>query len=147
MSVFFREMKEEDLAEVANIFVRAYSNPPWNEEWSYERALKRIREVFETDNSICVVCVNDNKILGAVLSLRVLWTIGYQIDVRDLFVDNCAQRKKIGSKLLECLPHYAPKDEKIDIVLSTKRDLKLTSFYEKNGFVPEESFVYYFKHI
>ena len=143
----FRVMANNDISEVTNVFINAYSEPPWNEKWNYEKAFKRIKEVFDTQNSICLVCLYQQKIVGAIQCLLIPWTYGYQLDIRDIFVDNRFQNMAIGTQMLKYLPNVLPKDEPVEIVLSTKRNTKLMKFYEKNGFSINDEFVFYSKSI
>ena len=142
-----RIMEKNDIPEVTKIFINAYSDPPWNEDWNYEKAFIRIKEIFDANNSICLICLYQQKIVGAIQCLLIPWTSGYQLDVRDLFVDNKFQNMSIGTQLLEYLPNVLPKGEPVEIVLSTKRNIKLINFYEKNGFSTNEDFVFYSKSI
>lgn len=139
----FRIMENYDIPEVTKVFINAYSDPPWNENWNYEKAFNRIKEVFDTKNSICLVCLYQQKIVGAIQCLLIPWTMGYQLDVRDFFVNNKFQNMSIGTRLLEFLPNVLPKDEPVEIVLSTKKNIKLINFYEKNGFSINDDFIFY----
>lgn len=145
--MIFRRMEYDDVPEVAHLFLEAYSDPPWNEKWSYEKAFDRIVEVFEAKKSVCVVCLYEQRIVGAAQCLLFSWTSGYQLDIRELFVDKKYQNLKIGTQLLDYLPTFLPRGEPITIILSTLRDTKLMSFYEKNGFQVNQNLIYYYREI
>lgn len=136
-----------DLVEVTRLFIDAYSKPPWNEKWDYNKAFIRTKEVFDTNNSICVVCVIEDSIVGAILSLLIPWTNGYQLEIRDFFIDTRYQNKSIGSSMLTKLRGFLTTNERIEIVLNTKRDNKLQHFYEKNGFFLNNDIIYYTKKL
>lgn len=140
-------MTENDLEEVTYAFIKAYAESPWNEEWSFRKAYGRINDLFNIANSVCVVCTEGNRIVGAVFSLIIPWTIGYQLEIRDFFVDSNHHNKGIGSFILDQLSSYCDIKERLEVVLYTKRVPKLQHFYEKNGFSLNNDTIYYSKVI
>ena len=45
-----REIKSPDIDPCANLFVTIFSNPPWNETWSFEGAKPRLSDCFHSAN-------------------------------------------------------------------------------------------------
>jgi len=137
-------MTNQDIEIVTKIFMDAYYLPPWEEKWEYGRAFQRVKDVFNAPNGLCIVCEESGQIIGALLCLIVSWTSGVQLEVRDIFVQPELHNRSVGSFLLQMVTNYVD-EEKIEIVLSTKNEGKLTHFYSKNGFGKDEDIVFFTK--
>ena len=147
MQVKLRFMTENDIIEVTNIFINVYAESPWNEKWSYDNAFRRIKDLFNITNNVSVVCIVDNKIVGAIIAILIPWLTGYQLEVREFFIIKNLQDKGIGSAMLNQLSSYCNTNKEVEIVLYTKRDSRLQYFYEKNGFQAKDDTIYYSKVI
>lgn len=40
-----RKVTKSDYETIARLLIKAFKNPPWNEEWDYHRALQRVEQL------------------------------------------------------------------------------------------------------
>ena len=59
-----REVKASDYPAIAKVMMRAFANPPWNEDWDYSRAYQRIEQLDDGKYTRCYVYEENEKIIG-----------------------------------------------------------------------------------
>ena len=59
-----RKVTKSDYETIARLLIKAFKNPPWNEEWDYHRALQRVEQLDDGKHTRCYVYLIDNKIAG-----------------------------------------------------------------------------------
>lgn len=60
----YRFYKEADIEELARAMSEAYSEEPWNEKWSTERAVQRVQAILGNYQSIGLVAEEEDTIIG-----------------------------------------------------------------------------------
>jgi hypothetical protein len=79
MELEVREVANNDIDEIMELFIETYKKEPWNENWNKEIARERIRDFIE-NNIAENYCINkDNKIIGVMFGRR-----NYFIDKKDM---------------------------------------------------------------
>ncbi len=63
----YRMYKEIDIEGLASAMTKAYSEEPWNEQWSHERAVRRVQAIVGNYKSIGLVAENEGIIIGGLL--------------------------------------------------------------------------------
>ena len=61
-----KKIEKDDYDKVAILLIRAFKNPPWNEEWNYDRAYQRIKQLDDGNYTSCYAYLLENKIVGVV---------------------------------------------------------------------------------
>ena len=51
-----RKVTKSDYETIARLLIKAFKNPPWNEEWDYHRALQRVEQL---DDDWTIVTIED----------------------------------------------------------------------------------------
>ena len=63
----YRLCKKTDIEGLAEAMSKAYSEEPWNERWSRERAVRRVQAILGNFDSIGVVAEENGAIIGGLL--------------------------------------------------------------------------------
>ena len=130
--------------------MQSFNSPPWNEEWSKERAYEYISDVFNTPRFIGFILADgDENIAYALCHKRYWWSKDdlYKINMELFFTKPAYQQKGYGAVLLAHLEKYAQDNELGSIMLYTKKDKPSYQFYNKNGFVVIDNLPNMFKRI
>lgn len=105
-------INQEDIKELATAMAKAYTEAPWNENWSEEKALRRVKAILSNFESLGIKAVDGDRLVGGLLGYVDPYAEEDFFFVSELFVVPERKRQGIGRKLLEKL-----KDElqKMDI--------------------------------
>lgn len=134
MTLQIERIGPRHLAGAAEVLVRAYARPPWNEEWSIEAAIENVSYVLDTPSSIALVAVEDGKVLGIALGIRQRRFAGPVIHLDELSVLPEKQGAGIGTMLLSAVLSMAKSEECTSVWLVSRRDGELSDFYQRSGF-------------
>lgn len=125
----------EDMEDLAVVMKKAYSDEPWNESWTDERAVRRIRGIMSNFESFGVKAVEADVVVGGVLGFVDPYADEDFFFVSELFVMPGWKRKGIGKTLLSELERHLEKKR-----IRTMQLISIAhnqSFYEKSGFVKD----------
>ncbi|WMJ80951.1 GNAT family N-acetyltransferase [Clostridium sp. MB40-C1] len=126
--------KEEYLEKSAKLLILTFNREPWNENWTFETAFKRLEETYKTPNFKGWVYEKDNKIVGVIMGNCEQWYEGTQYYIKDFFVDANIQKQGIGSKMLKHLEREL-KDLDVNFIhFWTLKGEKTEKFYKNNGY-------------
>jgi len=129
-----RELIDDDIFEIANIYVKAYADEDWNEQWIYEDALQRICEIISSPVCKGVVCLLNKKIVGCALYEILTWHTGKQLEIKEIFVNPCFHRNGIGKKLLTYIEVVGKAIGVSEAFLWTNNSKGLFNFYSQIGY-------------
>ena len=133
-----RTIREDDLPQLADLFVSVFNDPPWSQEWQKEWAYERLSIIFKSYRFYgCLAEVDDNPV-AAILSRLSSFKGELELEIMENFVLREEQRKGIGAALLNELKAYAKQDGIRCFVLQTGRDTFAKQFYLKYGFKAHE---------
>ena len=140
----FCVMTPADIPNCAHTLMKAFREPPWNEQWTYEQAFTRIDEIMSARVSRGYV-IYDGDTVVSMLSGRIMTYLGF----KELWVDEFSvhpdyQRRGIGTQMMQYVREQLRQEpEKISyIVLNTEKGYPSVKFYEANGFKADESLVF-----
>ncbi len=132
MSTEYIAVGKEDIAGLAEAMSRAYSDEPWNEKWTDEKAAERISSILGNYRALGIAAVRDDRIIGAVLGFTDPYADEDFFFVSELFVIPEMKRQGIGKALLGRLEETL-KDRGVTVIqlISIKHN---NVFYGKCGF-------------
>lgn len=105
----YRLCKKTDIEGLAEAMSKAYSEEPWNERWSRERAVRRVQAILGNFDSIGVVAEENGAIIGGLLGYVDPYADEDFFFVSELFVVPEYKRHGIGRNLLKELENELKK--------------------------------------
>lgn len=140
-----KKVEHEDYNTIAKLMIRAFKNPPWNEDWDYDRAYQRIKQLDDGKYTRCYVYLLDHKIVGVICGKIVTYVNGTDLMIEDFYIDPDYQRMGIGKKMM-ALAELELKD--IDnFTLITGKGFYSVDFYQNNGFSIKDELIFMYKKL
>ena len=137
MPLIFRPMTPDDFPACAEELIAAFSQPPWNEVWTYAQAFDRIDEIMSARVSRGYVCMDGGRCVSMLCGRIMTYQEQKLFYVDEFSVHPDYQRQGIGSRMLAFLRAELQKEPQpiSHMSLITERGFPSVTFYEKNGFV------------
>ena len=148
MNLSVRRIEIADLDELHAIFLRTYSQDPWNEIWDHDIARQRLIDLIGVSSALNFCALTDaNEIVGAMFGRRSFWIEDKEYFVDEFFVDHDSHRNGIGHYMVNEVSRIIKNEGYSCIVLNTERDFPSERFYLKNGFAQKTSNIFMYKKI
>lgn len=137
----YRIANENDIEALALVMKKSYSEEPWNEVWSDEKAQRRIRSIMSNFEFTGLVAIDKNEIIAGVLGFVDPYADSDFFFVSDLFVVTEYKKKGIGRELMKEL-EIILKEKGISVIQLMSIDNN-KEFYQKIGLQQDEVSVMY----
>lgn len=129
-----REIHLTDIDQCAKLFVTVFSNPPWNETWSFETANKRLSDCANSPNFFGALIEDSDALQGFAFGNIQYYGPERHYYLLELCIRTDRQREGIGTMLMASLKERMQRDGVARIYTLTARDTPAHSFYEKLGY-------------
>lgn len=132
--MIFKDIKKEHIDELANLYIKAFNSPPWNDEWTLDTASKRLLQMMNCEGFFGMICCENNQIIGLILGNHEYFYDGMHFNIKEFCVDRDLRGKGIGTAILnEFLIRLKNKGIN-EVILFTSRSDGTEGFYNKRGF-------------
>lgn len=122
----------QTLEQCAAIYLAAYNNEPWNDNWTYATALALLTCYYNTPEFMGWVALQDGKVMGCAIGNIEPYYSGNIFILKEVFVNIEAQGLGVGSDLLSAMKEHLKSLNIKMIMLSTR--IPIIDFYSKAGF-------------
>jgi GNAT superfamily N-acetyltransferase len=137
----YRIVTAEDHAGLAAALAQAYSEAPWNEGWTQERALRRVQGILGNYEGMGLKAVEDGRIVGGLLGFVDPYAEEDFFYISELFVVPERKRQGIGKQLMQAVePYLREKGIAVVQLMSIEPN---EAFYEKCGLEKDSVSVLY----
>lgn len=132
----------EMLDECVELYMKTYSQEPWNESWdSKDDVIHLIQNHYANNYFLGFVVVKDEKIVGVSIGFLKPWIKGMEYYIDEFFIHSDFHRQGIGSKFVAAIKNELCSQNIHAIMLNTERDYPSYKFYESIGFKVDKSTV------
>ncbi|MFB9844544.1 GNAT family N-acetyltransferase [Mucilaginibacter ginsenosidivorans] len=142
-----RPLTQNDIEQCARLYVLAYNRPPWNYNFSHEKAVKYLTEYTERSRFVGFVLVEGDNIAGAMLGHSKTWWTNDLLYIDELFVAPESRGKGYGKSLLDHAEEYSREQGFEVITLMTNKHMPAFEFYNHIDYIQAEHFVFLFKPV
>lgn len=147
MTFSVRRIDQAEALASADIIVKAYAAPPWEERWDLDNARRRLTELCSSADTISLATFDGDRIVGFVFASPYTSAIGTGLYVAEIAVLPSHQRMGIGTTLLFHIEREAIRLRYKQIWLVSRQAGGVADYYRANGYDQSKNLCVYAKII
>ncbi len=125
---------QDEINKLLDLFIRVFSEPPYEEVWTRESAFKRLSEIYERGKDFCLYIEQNRQIIGMIFCQIQTWQDGIHVIIEDVVVDSKQRNKGIGALLVKKIEEIAKEKNITSIDLLSNTKSKAVDFWKKQGY-------------
>lgn len=130
----YREIKEENLTTLAEMFAETFNAPPWNDGWTLETAKKRLHGFIVREGFYGVAAYEEEQLLGMILGQEEFYYEGNVFEIEEFCIRNSMRGQGLGKILYREFEQRLKARGVTQICLLTMRQEATVGFYESVGY-------------
>jgi GNAT superfamily N-acetyltransferase len=138
---------QEHLEECANLLVTVFANPPWNENWTFELALKRLQNTYNIVDFYGIIAKKQSRIIGFACGHGEEYINVKTFYLKEMCVALKHQNTGVGTAIINELQKDLAKNNITRIWLLTAPNSPAESFYKKCGFINSDKVILMIKNL
>ncbi|KQV81472.1 GNAT family N-acetyltransferase [Rhizobium sp. Root1220] len=147
MLISLRRIDRADVVRGGHIIVKAYAEPPWEENWTIENATSRLDELATTPGYLAVAAYDADDLVGFAFAVPHTSAIGRGLQLAEIAILPQHQRTGIGTRLLRHIEHEALSLGYAQIWLVSQRAGAVADYYTANEYSPSCKLCVYSKRL
>lgn len=136
-----KTFNSKKLKETAELYLEIFNNPPWNDDWTMEKASKRLKSILRAPGFHGFNLYKDNELMAFVLGNIEEWFDTKRFYLRELGVKPTFQGKGIGQFLIKKLHKRLKAKGITHIYLKTMRHGLTYKFYRKCKYAQDKKLI------
>lgn len=137
----FERLEKKNIGEIANIYMKAFNAPPWNDKWTVETASKRLLQMLSHEASYGLVAYEEDNLVGMILGYEEQYYDGIKFEIKEFCTDPTLSGGGRGTKLLNEFERHLYEKGINDIILLTCRAEATQGYYQRRGYKDYEDMV------
>lgn len=137
-----REILEQDIVPISNLYISVFKEAPWNEEWRLNQAVERLMGIYNSPGFYGLLHEDMDNPVAVILGRSLTFRNWKEFEIMELFVNPAYQGMGIGSELVKQLEFDLKQKGYFKTTLLTARDTQVEEFYVKNGYKTSNRMIY-----
>lgn len=129
------ELDCSSFEDIKTLFRGAFTQPPWNDDWSDDEQLDQyLLDLMGARTPLVLGFVENGELIGVSLGNIRHWYEGTEYFIDELCIKTEMQGRGYGSLFLSLIEEYLRERDLHTIYLTTDRDVPAFEFYRSRGF-------------
>lgn len=142
-----RPIVKDDLEAMSYLFKKVFNEAPWNDQWEYDTAYKRLQDFYNSPGFEGLVQYEGDRLVALILGIAEQYYDGGSFRIIEFCVDHEMQGKGYGRKMLAAFEEILKEKGIKEIFLLTCHGPSTEGFYERNGYKTSESMIMMHKNL
>ena len=142
-----KEIDIKNIKEITELFIDSFNCSPWNDEWTYETASKRLADIINTPGFIGMAYYHEGELAGIIMGKTEQYYNGKSFQILEFCTSASFKGRGFGTRLLNEYIEKIKKEGIDNIYLMTLHGDSTEGFYEKRGFKADEKMLIMSKKI
>ena len=139
-----RAITSEDLRDCARLFVKVFSEWPYEESWSVTQAYHYLSRFWKFDPDRCLLALDKDDVIGAMFGYCYPWQGRINYYMQELFVESDQRRSGHGRRLVRhLLDKIGESNVSISMSLIANEATPAAAFYEELGLRQHRYYKFY----
>jgi ribosomal protein S18 acetylase RimI-like enzyme len=132
--ITLRQLTPADQADCARLLRQVFNQPPWNDNWTAERAAAYVRDFFSAPRFRGFAALDGTQLIGICLGHVKLWWQADEYCIDEFCVHTARQRRGVGGQLLGYARRQLAAEGVACCTLLTASGAPAEAFYRGQGF-------------